>query len=89
MAILNKLLSIIEDMTRRLDEFVDRGYDLSNWRDQLASIHALQVQAQAFIDLCQRLLSNMGVTAEGYSGIARRLRDMGLVTSEEEALVRS
>ncbi|GAB6947162.1 DUF86 domain-containing protein [Vulcanisaeta sp. JCM 16161] len=88
MAILNKLLSIIEDMTRKLDELVNRGYDLNDWRDQLASIHALQVKAQAFIDLCQRLLSNMGITVEGYSGIARKLREMGLVTGEE-ALVKS
>lgn len=74
-------------MTRKLDELVDRGYDLNSWRDQLASMHALQVQA--FIDLCQRLLSNMGITVEDYSGIARRLREMGLVMGEEEIPVKS
>ncbi|GAB6943748.1 DUF86 domain-containing protein [Vulcanisaeta sp. JCM 14467] len=89
MAVLDKLLGIIEDMTRKLDELVDHGYDLSNWRDQLASIHALQVQAQAFIDLCQRLLSNMGIVVEGYSGIARRLREAGLITGDEESFVRA
>ncbi len=71
MAILNKLLSIIEDMTRKLDELVDYGYDLNNWRDQLASIHALQVQAKAFIDLCQRLLSNMGIAVEATQELPR------------------
>ncbi|ADY02208.1 hypothetical protein VMUT_2009 [Vulcanisaeta moutnovskia 768-28] len=89
MAILDKLLGIIEDMTKKLDDFVEHGYDLNNWRDQLALMHALQVQVQAFIDLCQRLLSNMGIAVEGYSGIARRLREADLVTSDEESFVKS
>ncbi|MGC9153634.1 MAG: type VII toxin-antitoxin system HepT family RNase toxin [Vulcanisaeta sp.] len=89
MTVLDKLLSIIEDMTKKLDDFVEHGYDLSNWRDQLALMHALQVQAQAFIDLCQRLLSNMGIVVEGYSSIARRLREADLVTSDEESFVKS
>ncbi|WP_367173594.1 DUF86 domain-containing protein [Caldivirga sp.] len=89
MAVLNKLLSIIEDMTKKLDELVDQEYDLTDWRNQLTVLHALQVQAQALIDMCQRLLSNMGVASEGYVRLAVRLRENGLVTSEEEAFIRS
>ncbi|MGC9135821.1 type VII toxin-antitoxin system HepT family RNase toxin [Caldivirga sp.] len=89
MAVLDKLLSIIEDMTKKLDELVDQEYDLTDWRNQLTVLHALQVQAQALIDMCQRLLSNMGIASEGYARLAVRLRENGLVTSEEEAFIRS
>ncbi len=61
MAVLDKLLKALEDVTAKLDEFVEEGYDLNDWRDQMAALHALQVQAQAFPDIAQRLLSNMGV----------------------------
>nr|WP_291998827.1 HepT-like ribonuclease domain-containing protein [Caldivirga sp.] len=76
-------------MTKKLDELVDQEYDLTDWRNQLTVLHALQVQAQALIDMCQRLLSNMGVASEGYVRLAVRLRENGLVTSEEEAFIRS
>ncbi|WP_243675735.1 DUF86 domain-containing protein [Vulcanisaeta distributa] len=31
----------------------------------------------------------MGIAVEGYSGIAKKLREKGLMTGEEEALVKS
>ena len=84
MAVLDRLLKELEEITSRLDEFVEKGYNLDDWRDQMAALHALQVQAQIVLDIVQRLLSNMGVTAEGYKDAVRKLKERGLVNEEEE-----
>ena len=84
MAVLDRLLKELEEITSRLDEFVEKGYNLDDWRDQMAALHALQVQAQIVLDIVQRLLSNMGITAEGYKDAVRKLREKGLINEEEE-----
>ena len=84
MAVLDRLLKELEEITSRLDEFVEKGYNLDDWRDQMAALHALQVQAQIVLDMVQRLLSNMGITAEGYKDAVRKLKERGLVNEEEE-----
>ncbi|BFH73990.1 DUF86 domain-containing protein [Sulfurisphaera javensis] len=89
MVVLDKLLLIIEDIVQKLDELVNEGYDINDWRDQMAILHALQVEAQAMIDLCERLLSNMGETSEGYKDSIKKLREKGILTSEEEKFLLS
>ena len=84
MAVLDRLLKELEEITSRLDEFIEKGYNLNDWRDQMAALHALQVQAQIVLDIVQRLLSNMGVTAEGYKDAVRKLKERGLIDGSEE-----
>lgn len=86
---LDKLLKTLEEITSNLDEFVKNGYDLNNWRDQMAALHALQIQAQIFLDIVQRLLSNMGISTEGYKESIRRLKEKGIINDREEKFLNS
>ncbi|BAB65798.1 type VII toxin-antitoxin system HepT family RNase toxin [Sulfurisphaera tokodaii] len=84
MAVLDRLFKNLEDVTAKLDEVVEKGYDLNYWRDQMAILHGLQIQAQIVLDILQRLLSNMGMSAEGYKDSVRKLREKGIINDEEE-----
>ena len=84
MAVLDRLLKNLEDVTSKLDETVETGYDLNDWRDQMAVLHGLQIQAQIVLDILQRLLSNMGTGAEGYKDAVRKLKEKGIINDDEE-----
>ena len=71
MAILDKLLEDLKDYTSKLDEV--NNVDLDNWFNLFAILHLLQVQAQSFIYLVQTLLSNMGISSQGYRDSIRKL----------------
>ncbi|QXJ32667.1 hypothetical protein [Saccharolobus shibatae] len=60
MVVLDKLLNTLKEITNNLN-FVKNGYDLDNWKNQMATLHGLQIQAQIFLDIIQRLLPNMGI----------------------------
>ncbi|BDC18658.1 HepT-like ribonuclease domain-containing protein [Acidianus sp. HS-5] len=81
MAILDRLLENLKDYTDKLDEA--NNVDLDNRFNLFAVLHLLQVQARAFIDLAQTLLSNMGVSTQGYRESIRKLFENNLLTAEE------
>ncbi|MFP3164219.1 MAG: HepT-like ribonuclease domain-containing protein [Acidianus hospitalis] len=81
MAILDKLLESLKDYTSKLDEA--NNVDLDSWFNLFAILHLLQVQAQSFIDLVQTLLSNMGISSQGYRDSIRKLYEKNLITAEE------
>jgi uncharacterized protein YutE (UPF0331/DUF86 family) len=81
MAILDKLLENLKDYTSKLDEV--NNVDLDSWFNLFAILHLLQVQAQSFIDLVQTLLSNMGISSQGYRDSIRKLYEKNLITAEE------
>ena len=83
MAILDKLLQDLKDYSEKLDEVVNRGYDLNDWFAQMAILHLLQVHSQIFIDIVQTLLSNMGYNVNGYRDSIRRLRELNLINDDE------
>jgi len=60
LGVLRRLLETIIDVTQRLDEEVEKGFDLSRRGDQMKFLHALQIQAQALIDLVLRGSSVLG-----------------------------
>ena len=41
MGAIRRLLEVIIDITRRLDEEVEAGFDLSKWGDQMKFLHAV------------------------------------------------
>lgn len=43
MGVVGRLLGTIAEFTKRIDEEVDKGYDLSRWSDLMKFLHALQV----------------------------------------------
>jgi len=77
--VLDKLLKLIEEYTSKLDE-ID---GVNDWITYQATLHMLQVQAQALIDLVRRLLSNMGIATDSYRESVRKLFENKLVTEEE------
>jgi len=78
-AVLDKLLKLIEEYTLKLDEIKD----VDDWITYQATLHMLQVQAQALIDLIRRLLSNMGISTDSYRESVKKLFENKLVTEEE------
>ncbi|WP_170254159.1 DUF86 domain-containing protein [Acidianus ambivalens] len=80
-AVLDKLLENLKDYTSKLDEA--NNVDLDNWFYLYAVLHLLQVQAQSFINLVQTLLSNMGISSQGYRDSIRKLFEKNLITVEE------
>jgi Uncharacterized conserved protein len=81
MAILDKLLEDLKDYTSKLDEV--NNVDLDSWFNLFAILYLLQVQARSFIDLVQTLLSNMGISSQGYRDSIRKLYEKNLITAEE------
>ncbi len=77
------MLEVVLDITRRIDEEVDRGYDLSSWGDQMKFLHALQIQAQALIDLVLRSSSLLGHPPTTPLDAARHLVEAGVMTKDE------
>lgn len=83
MGVLGKLLDAIAELTRRIDEEVERGYDLSRWGDAMKFLHALQVQAQALIDMVQRAAAALGHAPSTYTDAAASLLKVGVIDEED------
>lgn len=83
MGAVGRLLSVIGELTRRIDEEVEKGYDLSRWGDEMKFFHALQIQAQALIDMTQRAAAALGHAASIYTDAAAFLFREGLIDEED------
>ncbi len=88
MGVLKRLLEVIVDVTRRLDEEVEKGYDLRKWGEQMKYLHALQIQAQALIDIVLRLSSLLGHPPSTPLDAGRFLHEAGILASDELAFFR-
>lgn len=77
------MLEMLVDITNRIDREVDRGYDLSDWGEQMKFLHALQIQAQALIDLVLRSSALLGHPPTTPLDAARYLVEAGVVTKND------
>ena len=84
--LLKRLYETVAEMAARLDEL--GADDLEDWRGLYAALHALQVQAQALLDMVRRLASLLGYAPETPRDAARILHDEGLLARDELELVR-
>ncbi len=89
MGAVKRLLKVVLDVTRNLDREVDKGYDLAEWGDQMKLLHALQVQAQALIDLVQRAASLLGHAPSTYVDSGRALLREGVLSEDDFRLFRA
>ncbi|RFA95048.1 DUF86 domain-containing protein [Pyrobaculum aerophilum] len=89
MAKIKALLEYIVKLTAYLDDVVKRGYDLSNWDDLMRILHALQLQAQALIDMAQRAASLLGEPAQTYIEAGETLLRRGIFNAQDLALYRA
>jgi len=86
LGILARLMNSVANMTARLDWFAEHG--LRNWVDGLAALHALQVQAQALLDIVMRIAAELGHTPTTPREAAESLRVEGLVSEQDYELIR-
>ena len=86
MGILSRLASTVSLMTSRLDELAATG--LRSWVEELAALHALQVQAQALLDMLLRVAAEMGYAPESPGEAAKILLGEGLITGEDYEFIR-
>jgi len=84
--VLSRLESLAAEMTARLDELSKRG--LRGWVEEMAALHALQLQAQALLDMLLRLAAELGYAPESPGEAARVLRAEGLIGDEEYLFIR-
>ena len=82
MGVLARLESTAADMTSKLDRLAERLKTWS-WVEELATLHALQVEAQALLDTVMRLAAELGYRPTSPREAARRLYDEGLLGREE------
>ncbi len=83
-----KLLETIISHSNIIDEAVKRGIDWSDTLQLYAVIHTLQIHAQAVIDYILHTCSILGVGVETPILCIAELRRRGLVSSEEEELLK-
>ena len=81
MGVVERLASRVFEMTGKLDSIAERG--LNDWVVELAALHALQVQAQALLDMMVRIASRLGYSPESPGEAARLLADEGLLAGDD------
>lgn len=89
MAKIKALFEYVVKLSTYLDQVVEKGYDLSNWDDLLKILHALQLQAQALIDMTQRAASLLGEPAQTYIEAGETLLRRGVFDAQDLALYRA
>ncbi len=83
MGVLRRLLEMAIDITRRIDEEVEKGYDLNSWGDQMKFLHALQIQSQILIDTILRSCATLGHAPSTPVDAARYLVEKGIISKNE------
>ena len=78
---LSRIASVVTEMTSRLDEMA--GLCLSGWVEELAALHALQVQAQAMLGMMMRLAAELGYSPESPGDAAKALLAEGVISRED------
>ena len=86
MGSLARLMNTVAEMAARLDELRERG--LRDWVEELAALHALQVQAQALLDMVMRAAAELGYAPTSPREAAEILTAEGLLSREDYVLVR-
>ena len=81
MGVVERLLSKVNEMASRLDYLAETG--LRSWVEELAALHALQVQAQALLDMAMRMAAALGYSPDSPREAARALRVEGIIGEED------
>ncbi|MCE4599150.1 MAG: DUF86 domain-containing protein [Desulfurococcales archaeon] len=84
--ILSRLETILAEATSRLDLLASSR--LRNWIEELAALHALQVQAQSLLDMVMRIAAELGYAPESPEEAARTLLNEGIITEDDYNFIR-
>ena len=86
MGVLARLYNTVVDMTKRLDKL--SGISSWTWIEELAVLHALQIQAQALLDMLMRFAAELGYTPTTPREAAEILLKEKILSREDYELVR-
>ncbi|MDT7870072.1 MAG: DUF86 domain-containing protein [Thermoproteus sp.] len=89
MARIKALAEYLLKLTEFLDQEVSRGFDLNDMGQLMKFLHALQLQAQALIDMVQRAAALMGEPTQSYVEAGAALARKGVFTHEDLRLYRA
>jgi uncharacterized protein YutE (UPF0331/DUF86 family) len=89
MAEVKALAELVAKLADFLDQEVSRGFDLDDFGQLLKFLHALQMQAQALIDMAQRAAALLGEPSHSYVGAGIALLRRGVLTEEDFRLYRA
>jgi len=89
MARIKALAEYLLKLTEFLDQEVSKGFDLNDMGQLMKFLHALQLQAQALIDMAQRAAALMGEPAHSYAEAGAALARKGVFSPEDLRLYRA
>jgi len=89
MARIKALAEHILKLAEFLDQEVSRGFDLNDMGQLMKFLHALQLQAQALIDMAQRAAALMGEPTHSYVEAGVVLARKGVFAQEDLRLYRA
>lgn len=87
MATIERLYRVVLEQAAILDRLTPE--ELDDIYRLYAAVYALQVQAQALIDMAMRAAALLGLAPEGYVDAGAKLRAAGLLTDDEYRTYRS
>ncbi len=87
MAIIGRLLRIIEEREALLNRYSPD--ELGDVKAYYSAVYLLQTQAQALIDLAQRVATLMGMEVSGYVDAGEKLSMLGVISPEDLRLYKS
>ncbi|MGC9180830.1 MAG: DUF86 domain-containing protein [Vulcanisaeta sp.] len=87
MAIIGRLLRIVEEREALLNRYSPD--ELSDIKAYYSAVYLLQTQAQALIDLAQRVATLMGMEVSGYVDAGEKLSILGVISPEDLRLYKS
>jgi len=85
--VLSRLYETVAEMTERLDSLASM-LPRWTWVEELAALHALQVQAQALLDMAMRLAAELGHRPETPGEAAALLLEEGALSREDYGFVK-
>ncbi len=80
---LRAILEYIVKVTAEIDREVAKGFDLTQFGDYMKFAHALQIQAQALLDIVQRTAALPGESPHSYIEAGEILVRRGLLSEED------
>jgi len=89
MARIKALAEYLLKLTEFLDQEVSKGFDLNDMGQLMKFLHALQLQAQALIDMVQRAAALMGEPTHSYAEAGAALARRGVFSPEDLRLYRA
>jgi len=84
--VLSRLLNHVSEVTAKIDILSESG--LKSWVEELAALHALQIQAQALIGMFIRVAAELGYSPETPLEAGRALLGENMLSHEEYELFR-